>query len=402
MKIGNLPKPDKPLDQQFLRSLGIKSYDADNLYPQNVRNIILGSKTGSGCLERYADYIEGRGIASESLAAFLVNLNGESLADIHSQVSRDVAPYDGFALHVNYDVNANIVSIHSIPFENARLLEPDEEGVIRKVALHPDWSGQLTRNGKPVRVKAENIDIIDVFNPDPEVVLAQIAEAGGPQYYKGQVFYYSREGHLQYPFSPVHAVLFDMSTDEGLSGIMLRNVRNNFLPSGAFVRLKGQKALEYDENGNPVELSEDEDYPEDLLALQGDQNACKLIDITVESKDEMPEFINFQGNNYDKDFTQTSSEVKDAIYARFGQEGWLSLRNGKVGFSGTLVSDVERDYAKRQIKLQKAITRCYVSILSHWTPANPLPEEPTFEALTITPLVDIDKPTISTVPNNGN
>lgn len=393
MKIGNLPKPDKPLDLRFLRTLNIKSYDADNLYPQNVRNIILGSKTGSGCLERYADYIEGRGIASESLAAFPVNLNGETLADMHAQVSRDVAPYDGFALHVNYDVNANIVSLHNIPFENVRLLEPDEEGVIRKVALHPDWSGQLTRNGKPVQVKAENVDIIDVFNPDPEVVLAQMMEAGGPQFYKGQVFYYSREGHLQYPFSPVHAILPDMSTDEGLSSVMNRNVRNNFMPAGAFVRLKGQQAFEYDENGDLVQPSESSEYAEDLLALQGDQNACKLLDITVETKEEMPEFVSLQGNNYDKEFTQTAAEVKDAIYARFGQEGWLSIRNGKVGFSGTLVADVERDYAKRQIKLQKAITRCYVSILSHWTPANPLPEEPTFEALTITPLVDIDTPT---------
>ena len=396
MKIGNLPKPDKPLDLRFLRTLNIKSYDADNLYPQNVRNIILGSKTGSGCLERYADYIEGRGIASESLAAFPVNLNGETLADMHAQASQDTATFNGFALHVNYDVNANIVSLHNIPFENVRLLEPDEEGVIRKVALHPDWSGQLTRNGKPVQVKAETIDIIDVFNPDPEVVLAQMMEAGGPQFYKGQVFYYSREGHLQYPFSPVHAVLPDMSTDEGLSSVMLRNVRNNFMPAGAFVRLKGQKALEYDENGDLVQPSEGGEYAEDLLALQGDQNACKLLDITVETKEEMPEFISFQGNNYDKDFTQTATEVKDAIYARFGQEGWLSIRNGKVGFSGTLVADVERDYAKRQIKLQKAITRCYVSILSRWTPANPLPEEPTFEALTITPLVDIDNPTINT------
>lgn len=392
MKIGNLPKPDKPLDLRYLRALNIKSYDADNLYPQNVRNIILGSKTGSGCLERYADYIEGRGIASESLAAFPVNLNGETLADIHAQVARDVAPYDGFALHVNYDINANIVSIHSIPFENVRLLEPDEEGVVRKVALHPDWSGKTTRGGKPVPVKAETIDIIDVFNPDPEVVLAQMQEAGGPQFYKGQVFYYSREGHLQYPFSPVHSVLPDMSTDEGISNVLLRNARNNFMPSGAFVRLKGQRAPEFDENGDLISEPGDEGYAEDLLALQGDQNACKILDIIVESKDEMPEFLNFQGNNYDKEFTQTAIEVKDAIYARFGQEGWLAIRNGKVGFSGTLVADVERDYAKRQIKLQKAITRCYVSILSAWTPANPLPEEPTREALTIIPLVDIDNP----------
>ena len=60
MKITSLPKPERPLDLKYLRNIGIKTYDADNLYPQNVRNIVLNSKTGNGCLERYADYIEGK------------------------------------------------------------------------------------------------------------------------------------------------------------------------------------------------------------------------------------------------------------------------------------------------------------------------------------------------------
>jgi hypothetical protein len=105
----------------------------------------------------------------------------------------------------------------------------------------------------------------------------------------------------------------------------------------------------------------------------------------------MPEFINMQGNNYDKDFTATAAEVKDCIYSAFGQEGWLSIRNGKVGFSGTLVADVERDYAKRQIKTQKALTRCYMTLLAYW--AQPLPVLPDANNLGILPLVDLTTPT---------
>ena len=145
MKLTNLPKAEPALDPKFLKNLGIKSYDADNLYPQNVRNIVLNSKTGSGCLERYTDYIEGRGIASEPLAGFVVNLDGETLADLHAQVSSDLAMHDGFAIHVNYDINARIVSLHHVPFENARIAEPDEEGNVRKVALHPDWTADQKR-----------------------------------------------------------------------------------------------------------------------------------------------------------------------------------------------------------------------------------------------------------------
>lgn len=390
MKIANLPKTEPALDLRYIRNLGIKSYDADNLYPQNVRNIVLASKTGSGCLERYIDYIEGRGIASEALAGMTVNMDGQSLADLHAQVCDDLGTLNGFAIHVNYDIEGRIVSLHHIPFENVRIMEPDAEGFIRQVALHPDWTGTLTRSGKTVRVNEANIDYIDVFNPDPVVVLSQMLEAGGPQFYRGQVYYYSREGYMRYPYAKFHAVLADLSTDEGLSSVMLRNVRNNFLPAGAFVRLKSQGAtLTGDE---PDDLA-DEDYSEDLAALQGDQNALKILDITVETKEEMPEFLTFHGTNYDKEFTQTAEETKDSIYAAFGQEGWLAIRNGKVGFSGTLVADVERDYAKRQVKLQKALTRAYFALLSVWTSQNPLPEVPTLQSLEIVPLVDITTPT---------
>lgn len=390
MKLTNLPKPEPALDLRYLRNLGIKSYDQDNLYPQNVRNIVLSSKTGHGCLERYADYLEGRGLASAELAVMTVNLDGETLADLHGLVSADLAMYEGFAVHVNYDVDGGIVSLHHIPFENVRVVEPDEDGVIRQVALHPDWSGKLTRNGKPVKITADTVDYLDVFNPDPAVVLSQILEAGGPQFFEGQVYYYSREGHMRYPFARFHAVLSDMSTDEGLSNIMNRNVRNNFLPAGAFVRLKSQGAPYSGDDSDYEPQVDADDYAEDLAALQGDTDSLKFLDITVESKEEMPEFINMQGNNYDKDFTATAAEVKDCIYAAFGQEGWLAIRNGKVGFSGTLVADVERDYAKRQIKAQKALTRCYVRLLSAW--AQPLPVLPDAAALSVVPLVDINTP----------
>ena len=393
MKMTKLPKAESALDLRFLKNLGIKSYDADNLYPQNVRNIVLNSKTGNGCLERYTDYLEGRGIASAPLAGFVINLDGETLADLHALVSGDLAMLDGFAIHVNYDIDGRIVSLHHIPFENVRIAEPDEEGVIRKVALHPDWSGTLTRNGKPVKISKETVDYIDVFNPDPEVVLAQILEAGGPQLFKGQVYYYSRAGHMRYPYARFHSVLSDMSTDEGLSNIMNRNVRNNFLPAGAFVRLKSQGAPYSGDDADFEPQVEQEEYAEDLAALQGDTEALKLLDITVETKEEMPEFINMQGNNYDKEFTATAAEVKDCIYSAFGQEGWLSLRNGKVGFSGTLVADVERDYAKRQIKTQKVLSRCYKTLLRAWTTAQPLPAEPNDANLAIIPLVDTTTPT---------
>lgn len=390
MKIAKLPKPERALDPQYIKKLDIKSYDADNLYPQNVRNIVAASKTGSGCLDRYCDYLEGRGITSEALAGMAVNLNGEKLADLHALVAKDLATFNGFAIHVNYNVDGKIVDMHHVPFENVRLVEPDDAGIIRMVALHPDWTGTETRGGKQLKINKDTVDYIDVFNPDPVIVLSQMVEAGGPQFYNGQVLYYSREGHLQYPFATFHAVLTEMSTDEGISNVLNRNVRNNFLPAGAFVRLKGSGAPFTGDGVTEDHYTDDDSYDEDLMALQGDMEAVNIMDITVENKDDVPSFINMRGNNYDAEFTNTANETKDCIYAKFGQEGWLAIRNGKVGFSGTLVADVERDYAKRLLKTQAAMTRAYRSILLYWS--QPLPEEATIDALTIVPLVDLTTP----------
>ena len=386
MKTRDLPRAEQSLTPRYYSNLGIKSYDADNLYPQNVRTIVRNSKTGGGCLERLCTYMEGNGIASEALGSFVVNHRHETLNDLHALISADLATFNGFAIHVNYNVEGRIVELQHIPFENVRLTEPDEDGNIQQIALHPDWSEHETRGGRVIRVRRENIDYIQVFAPERAAI--QMQEAGGPLYYGGQVLYYSAAGYLQYPLAPYDKILTDLSTDEGLSNLMLRNARMNFIPAGAWVHYKGQ--------GRPGdEYNEQESegyYSDELRELQGDKNAMKVMDFTIESKDDMPEFVKIQGENIDKEFTATATEVKDCIYSAFGQEGFLSLRNGKVGFSGTLVADVTTEYANQQKKAQAKLTQTYLQLFRLWG-GEPLPDIPTAESLRVLPL------TYTTGPN---
>jgi hypothetical protein len=48
---------------------------------------------------------------------------------------------------------------------------------------------------------------------------------------------------------------------------------------------------------------------------------------------------------------------------------------------------MERDYARRQVKTQKALTQAYVRLLSYWSA--PLPATADRETLRILPIVDI-------------
>lgn len=362
MNIKHTKKPEQRIDVKFLSSLGIKTYGDNNLYPQTIRDIVAASPAGRTCVERRATYIEGNGLASQALSDAICDAGGCTVDDVHHLCADDVSYHDGFALHVNYSILGQIVSMSHIPFENCRLEEEDENGVISHVIVHPDWRGKRTRSGKAVKVSAETIDVLPVFNPSPEVVQRQMVSAGGIEYYKGQILYASKSGRLAYPLPIYDAVLTDMSTDEGLTNVNNRNVRNNFLTAGMLITKRGQGSGK-DENNN-----DDEGFASDFVQLQGDTNACKIMHAEIEMDEEAPAFVPFKTNNFDKEYTVTTGSVIEDIYAAFGQEMFCRLRKGSIGFTGELASDVKREYCEQVSKQQRMLTRAYKAVFDNWRP----------------------------------
>ena len=359
-------KSNVRIDTNYQQQLGIQSYGDDNLYPQTVRNIIAASSTGSECADRLTDFIEGNGFREVAFSEYVVNRKGDTADDIHALVCRDVADFNGLALHVNYNIYGQIVELHHIPFENCRLLEEDDNGYVAKIAVHPDWTGKKTRNGKAILVKKENIDYIDVFNPRKEVVLSQIEAAGGIEYYKGQVLWVSMAGKQTYPTGKSDRVITEMSTDEGLSNVKYRNVRNNFFP-GSIVFTKNGSNITFDADGNEVKgVDDDEGFTDALIQLQGDTNCGKIMEVTLESDEEKPEVVPLHSANYDKEFTVTDASVVERIYSAYGQEPWYCIRIGKVGFSGDILEDAFEYYNSIVSKQQRLIERTFDRIFSYW------------------------------------
>ena len=368
MRAKELKKRSNPrIDTSYIQALGIQSYGDDNLYPQTLRYIIGASSTGSECSDRFADFIEGNGFREVSFSEYVVNRNGDTADDVHAQLCKDVALFNGLALHVNYNILGEIVELQHIPFENCRLLEEDDNGYVTKIAIHPDWTGKKTRKGRALQIKKENIDYLDVFNPRKEVVLAQIEAAGGIEYYKGQVLWLSMDGKNIYPIGKGDRVVTEMSTDEGLSNVKYRNVRNNFFP-GAIIFTKKGTTKQYNKDGIIVEeAGEDNNSISDtLLHLQGDTNVGKIMEITLESDEEKPEVINLNSQNYDKEFSVTDASVVERIYSAYGQEPWYCIRVGKVGFSGEILEDAFEYYNSIVNKQQRFIERAFDKIFKYW------------------------------------
>lgn len=374
MNVSQTKTPTPRIEIADVTNLEIIGYGNDNLYPQRIKDLIACSETGEGCLKRYVDFIQGNGFNDEAFAKLVVNTNGDTADDILQQIADDLGSYGGFALHVNYNLLGDIVELYHIPFESCRLGQEDDLGYIGKIAVHPDWSGKRKRNGKPLKPTKETIDYISVFNPNKSVVLAQIEASDGIDTYKGQILWVSSAGKQEYPKTIYDKVVSQMSTEEGLGNIALRNVRNNFTPGGMLITKKGQDIPQ----GANDNLSDDDtinarrnSYEDDSIAsvisdVQGDENANKIIHFEVEYDEEIPQFVPFQGANYDKDFTVTSDTVCEKIYAAFGQEAWHRVRKGSVGFSSDIMRDTYDVYNSVTNGERRTIERVFDKVFKRW------------------------------------
>lgn len=366
MNLNTVKRSAKRFSTAYLSTLNIQSYGEGNLYPQRMLDLILNSPTGGGCVERYQQFLEGNGYNDTDFSEYIVNRGGDTVDDIHRLISRDMALFHGFALHVNYNLACEIVELQYIPFQNCRLEEENDQGQVLLIAVHPDWSGRKTRKGKRISVDLNSVTKIHTFNPKKEVVIAQIVEAGGIEHYKGQVLWFSMDGKYEYPRPIYDKVVTNLSTDEALDNVKYRNARNNFLMSGMLIRKKGA-ALGIDADGNPIESEDnDRDFARSLDAFQGDMNCCTIMDVTVQADEDVPDFKSVEGTNFDSKFKCTEESVTSRIYCAFGQEPWLCIRNGKLGFSGQVIAEAYEYYNSYTAPQRRALSRAIRSIFTHW------------------------------------
>ena len=360
MNVKNTRKPQPRVESYDMSKLRVQAYGADNLYPQHVMSIVAASGTATLCLNRYQKFVEGFGFQDVRLSELEV-ARDVMLDDVLHAVAHDLCMFGGFALHADYDVFGRITSIHAVPFEMCRKEEQDERGYVAHICVHEDWSGKKLRKNRPVKVDNTTIRRYDVFNPQPEVVQAQIEEAGGIDEYKGQILYVSME-RQQYPTPIYDAAVTEISTDEGLGNVKYRNVRNNFLVSAMMTVKKGAPdTLEHGEEGeeNGIRM-------EDLEQFQGDTRAGQLMLIEVEDLEDAPKIEQFPTHNFDKEFTATDQSTVERIYAQFHQEAFYALRTGKTGFSTENERSAYESYAGEVTYEQRFIERVFSKVFNYW------------------------------------
>lgn len=316
------------------KSFGIQYYDVDNLYPQRLQKLNAASGTAGLCISTYAKFIEGDGLLDSILYRFKVGGNGEQVDQIHSLLCKDLAEFGGMAIHVNYNVLGEITTIAHIPFENCRLSIADDHNFVQSIAVFDDWG----REKAGTKLAKETIDFIDRFNPDKEVIAKQTIEAGGIEFYKGQVLYIALSGaECVYPKPLYDSVITDMSTEVGCSNIRYRSARNNFLPAGMLVR-KATPMNDTIESDDNIPVNDDE-FTTQFKKFQGDENAAKILDVEIEAGEDAPVFVPFEGKNHSIEYRETEKQAQENIGKRFNQPPILRCEDVASGFTTDLMQD---------------------------------------------------------------
>ncbi len=327
---------------------GILNFDVDNKYPQRVMDIINSSSTGSLCHELSSMFAFGNGFQDANFHKLKVNSDGLTAGKLGRKVVNDLRYFNGCAVHVNYNAAFKAVSFNFIPFEHCRLTT-NESKHPDKVAIYSDWE---KING---RIEKEKVDYIDFFDPSPEVIEAQVIEAGGWDNYKGQVFYYSKNGK-SYPLSPSDSVLEDMQTDAEVKTFKYRNVSTNFMAS---------HIIEVD----AFEEEEDrQDFENVLTDFQGSDNAMKILMLEKTAGQEASfnlQKVDIQG--VDKLYEYTENSVVNAIIRKYLIPPVLLLQTaGKIG-SSTEILDATNYYNGIISSIQDVVSEIFAELFKNTT-----------------------------------
>jgi hypothetical protein len=290
------------------KSDGILIWGEDNSFPQRLVETIYESHTASACFDIYNDFLKGDGFSDEALNTFKVNKD-ETLLKFHESICQDLTFFDGFAIKVGYTVEGKIASLRHIPFESCRLGLPDDTGVVSKIYYNPFYG---------VKSEYKKIDTIcyHTFNPNPDVVQEQIAQAGGIANYNGQILWYAKHKPSRrfYPEPFYSGGIKWFKVDYSIGEFHERNINNNFLLS-VLIKIVGDPdaAVETDDAGN-VLLTASQEFDQMMQnQFSGSASGGMAMVLWSMVKEQFPEIQEFPTNANDALFETLQQLTIDNI-----------------------------------------------------------------------------------------
>jgi hypothetical protein len=295
--------------QRVNHNHNIIDYGINNLYPQLMNELYKGSPLTKACIRVMADFINGEGF--EKGGDKIVNQHGETWDDILHYVSYDLATFNGFALHFNYNALGQIIEIKYVPFEYCRLGMPNEQQEISKVLISNNWEED---SSKEKLYKGINPKAFTLFNP--KLAAEEILTGRNT---RGQILYYTTKKHC-YPLASFDAIRDSVQTDAEIQTFSLASLQNGFHGTTVF-KYPGQFK-------NEEEKRSVENKVRQMIGTHN-ANSVTVVEVDEEFRGDLLEVV--PAPNMDKMFEITWKRIRDTILQNYATPGPLMGVNPEGG-----------------------------------------------------------------------
>jgi len=336
------------------RRYQIQGFDTDNLYPQRAKETRDRSYTLKSACDRYSEFINGEGFTNPLFAGMTVNRKGHTANDWLDHLAKSLSWANGVFIHVGYNLNYKVNSTKIIDFEFNRFGIPDNEGDFYCIKYCNNWENNPYKNPTSV------MEIVDynVFNPDPEVVKAEIEMAGGILNYKGQIFYWTPE-EGQYPKATFDTVFDQAQTQAHIGTFDLSMEQNGFRGGHAMIVPKMES--------DPERRAFDEKL-QDFTTVGGGAGSVLVMEQTGgEPIDASKIIVPLQMQNTDGLHVNVDKRVRNAIRTAFGMPPEIIGELPENGmFNKQQIEDAYIYYNSLTRNTRNIAQRIAKKIFTHW------------------------------------
>ena len=317
-----------------------------NDYPTMIELLVGGSATAKACAGVIADFIYGKGFSLEAEAratarqqrtrfrkdTLYINDKRETPNDLLKKVARSLSYHKGVFVQVNYNQLFQKTSVQVLPYRYCRLGARDSNNYRGKVLYYENWDNLQDKKEVDKQVTA-----IDMYDPRPEVIQAQVERVGGWENYKGQVFFLNLDRNDSYPLAWADVVLLDCES-EMLSTKYTRNgFKKGFFGTYAFVTStmnSDEDREDFRDNlRNSIGVEAEQSVFHFELEMKGDKLEDQVLVKPIESnvKAELCEYADKKtANNIRKTYGNIPPVLIDFVEGKLGNTSGDSLKEARI------------------------------------------------------------------------
>lgn len=317
-----------------------------NDYPTMIELLVGGSATAKACAGVIADFIYGKGFYLEAEAratarqqrtrfrkdTLYINDKRETPNDLLKKVARSLSYHKGVFVQVNYNQLFQKTSVQVLPYRYCRLGARDSNNYRGKVLYYENWDNLQDKKEVDKQVTA-----IDMYDPRPEVIQAQVERVGGWENYKGQVFFLNLDRNDSYPLAWADVVLLDCES-EMLSTKYTRNgFKKGFFGTYAFVTStmnSDEDREDFRDNlRNSIGVEAEQSVFHFELEMKGDKLEDQVLVKPIESnvKADLFEYADKKtANNIRKTYGNIPPVLIDFVEGKLGNTSGDSLKEARI------------------------------------------------------------------------